>query len=121
MDRSDDLAVKLQSAQNMLEQEREHRKKLESKLGGGQMKDMTLLKAELEEAAASVQAERRVASDLRDELRSAQEAREGLEARMRQADKFELMYLDVVDREAKIQLLLADAEERTQVNMEAHK
>ena len=74
-----------------------------------------MLKAELAKASSQIQAERLAASDLRDELRSSNEARVALEARMRQADKFEMMYLDVVDREAKIQLLLAEAEERTQV------
>ena len=74
-----------------------------------------MLKAELAKASSQVQAEKLVSSDLREELRSSNEARVALEARMRQADKFEMMYLDVVDREAKIQLLLAEAEERTQV------
>ena len=77
--------------------------------------DVARLKTDLDTASASLQAERRLVSELREDLRSTQEARDGLEARMRQADKFEMMYLDVVDREAKIQLLLAEAEERTQV------
>ena len=34
---------------------------------------------------------------------------------MRQAQKFEAMYLDVSDREAKMAQLLSDAEERSQI------
>ena len=66
-------------------------------------------------AAAASQDLEEDKAQLRDELKSIGQAKEGLEARMKQAEKFEMMYLDVVDREAKIQHLLGEAEERAQV------
>ena len=105
-----------QSVQTSVDHRQDRTKKLELPLPRhDNQEEWAVLKAELAKASSQVQAEKLVSSDLREELRSSNEARVALEARMRQADKFEMMYLDVVDREAKIQLLLAEAEERTQV------